>query len=188
MPLIDIKLNPTRTELRVFAALWALFFLMLGRMATWKPDALLIAACVTSTAWLVSLAFNKDFPRRVQLLGGLIPLTLAAIGTAERFGADPRLIEYTLWTIGGFGTLLALFIPSLAKSMYTGWMRAAVPLGWTFSHILLAAIYYLLFTPLGLLMRLRGHDPMQRRIDPAAASYWLARPPAPDPSRYFRQF
>lgn len=188
MPLIDIKTQPTRTELRVFSLLWLAFFFVLGRMALWKPHALLVAAAVTLTAWLVSLALNRDFPRRTQLLGVVIPLTLAAIGFAERLGTPPRLIEYTLWAIGAAGCLVSLLSSPAAKTLYTGWMRAAVPLGWTFSHILLAAIYYLLFTPLGLLMRARGHDPMQRRFDPTATTYWTARPKAPAPSRYFRQF
>ena len=188
MPLIDIKANPTRTELRVFALLWLVFFAMLGRMAMWKPHALLVAAAVTLTAWLGSLALNRDFPRRAQLLGVLIPLTLASIGLAERLGAPPQVIEYALWGMGAAGCLFALLSAAAAKSLYSGWMRAAVPLGWTFSHILLAAIYYLLFTPLGLLMRARGHDPMQRSIDRTATTYWTPRPKSPAPSRYFRQF
>ncbi len=188
MPLIDIKLNPTRAELRVFAVLWLVFFLLLGRMAMWKPQAILVAAGVTCTAWLVSLAFNLDFPRRVQFLGGLIPLALASIGLTERLGVPARPIEYALWGVGAAGCLTALVSPAAAKWLYTGWMRAAVPLGWTFSHLILGVIYVLVFTPIGVLMRARGHDPLNRRCDRAESSYWRNRPAAPEAARYFRQF
>jgi hypothetical protein len=38
-------------------------------------------------------------------------------------------------------------------------------------------------------MRLSGRDPMNRRFDPAARTYWRARtPPGPDPADLPRQF
>jgi hypothetical protein len=67
-------------------------------------------------------------------------------------------------------------------------MYAAYPIGWVMSHVLLGIIYYGLFTPVGRLMRLFGYDPMERRFDGAAASYWVEREPIRDPSSYFRQF
>ena len=57
------------------------------------------------------------------------------------------------------------------------------------SHVVLALVYYLVFVPIGLLMRLFGYDPMKRGFDPEAATYWTARDPkASEPKRYFRQF
>jgi ABC-type uncharacterized transport system permease subunit len=68
------------------------------------------------------------------------------------------------------------------------WMAAAFPLGWLIAHALLLAIYYLVVTPLGLLMRVVGHDPLQRTIARDASSYWIRRGPPRDVSSYFRQF
>jgi hypothetical protein len=67
-------------------------------------------------------------------------------------------------------------------------MLAALPIGWTISHLVLGAVYYLVLTPIGLVMRLLGRDPMQRRFDRSAKSYWIERTPRTDPSRHFRQF
>ena len=39
-----------------------------------------------------------------------------------------------------------------------GWMYAFLPLGMVMSFLLLAVIYFLVFTPLGLVMRLVGRD------------------------------
>jgi hypothetical protein len=52
--------------------------------------------------------------------------------------------------------------------------------------VLLALVYFLVFTPLRLLRGALGRDPLARRPDPAAASY--LRPLPPGPSRFDRQF
>jgi hypothetical protein len=40
----------------------------------------------------------------------------------------------------------------------------------------------------GLLFRLMGRDPLQRRLEPAAASYWQPREQVTDLRRYYRQY
>jgi hypothetical protein len=86
--------------------------------------------------------------------------------------------------IGGAG----LAVPALIKPVYLAWMAAAFPIGWTISHLLLGAIFYLLITPIGLLVRVFGHDPMHRKFEPDAESYWAKHHTGGDSSRYFRQF
>jgi hypothetical protein len=84
--------------------------------------------------------------------------------------------------------LVGLVQPRLIRPIYVAWMCAAFPIGWVVSHVLLAAVFYLLITPLGLLMRPSGRDKLKLHYDPSAASYWTRRPKPPEPSRYFRQF
>jgi len=81
-----------------------------------------------------------------------------------------------------------VFRPRLMRAVYVGWMVAVFPLGWLISHLLLAAIYYLVITPIGMLMRWCGYDPMQRRQDRQATTYWQARQENDDPQRYFKQY
>jgi hypothetical protein len=52
----------------------------------------------------------------------------------------------------------------------------------------LAMVYYGIFTPIGLGLRLMGRDPLRRRFDPQARSYWVDRRAPADVKRYFRQF
>ena len=56
------------------------------------------------------------------------------------------------------------------------------------NHVVLGFVYYLAVTPIGLIMRLVGYDPMKRRFDSSAESYWIARKPGRGPSSYFQQF
>ena len=75
------------------------------------------------------------------------------------------------WVVAGVLALWALLAPLSLKSVYYWWMRFGLVLGWISSRIVLSILFYLVFTPLGLLMRLRGHDPMRRGFDTGIASY-----------------
>lgn len=84
--------------------------------------------------------------------------------------------------------LVGYFQPGFLRPAYVLWMALALPIGWTVSHLMLLAMYYLLITPIGLLMRLFGYDPLERRLDRSAATYWTPHDPGADSARYFRQF
>lgn len=78
--------------------------------------------------------------------------------------------------------------PGLARRVYVGWMIAVFPIGWVVSHVILAVVFYGVFAPVGLVIRLCGYDPMKRRFDPEAKTYWIERTEQPKPEQYFRQF
>jgi hypothetical protein len=89
----------------------------------------------------------------------------------------------------GFGIFLSSFVShKLTRIMYLGLILVTFPIGWAISMILLTAFYFLLLTPLGLLFRLLGRDPLCRRFDPAAKSYWLTRRETDSLDRYFHQY
>ena len=76
----------------------------------------------------------------------------------------------------------------LTKMIYLGMILLTMPIGWVVSFILMAAFYYLLLTPLGLFFRLIGRDPLYRKFDPTAKSYWMSRRPPKGLEQYFHQF
>ena len=87
-------------------------------------------------------------------------------------------------TLGPVGLLR----PRALRPIFVGWMYAAFPVGWMVSHALLAVVFYLLFTPLGLVFRAIGRDPLTIRRSGTAQTYWRERPAVTDVARYFRQF
>jgi hypothetical protein len=185
--LIEVNKNPSSRDVRIFGLLWLLFFGLVGGVVLWKPQGLAGAATILGTAWLVSLIFNRE-NRLLQLLGVLLP-GLFAVSSASAGWVGPSRVAGSLWAIGAVGAVLIWIVPSAGRQLYVGWMLAAVPIGWTISHVVLAVVYYVVLTPIGLLMRLVGRDPMQRRLDRSGSgSYWIERPPRRDSSSYFRQF
>jgi hypothetical protein len=66
--------------------------------------------------------------------------------------------------------LLGLCAPRALGFAYGPWMRVARGLGWLNTQLLLGLTFYLVVTPVGLLMRLLGKDPLGKRR--GGASYW----------------
>jgi hypothetical protein len=52
----------------------------------------------------------------------------------------------------------------------------------------MALIFYLVVTPVAVIMRLVGRDPMERTFDRSAKTYWKPRRTDPSSTRYFRQY
>jgi hypothetical protein len=75
-----------------------------------------------------------------------------------------------------------LLRPAALRPLHRGWTALGLALGWFASRLVLAALFYGVVTPLGLLRRAtRG------RARPApAATYWTRR--APRPPRYDKMF
>lgn len=105
------------------------------------------------------------------------------------------------WHRGGDGTIaLAVWAAAAAAALagfaHLPWMRLifvgmsylAFPIGWVVSHLLLGAVYYLVLTPVGLIMKIAGRDPLERKLDRSASTYWVRLPEVRDTERYFRQF
>lgn len=70
--------------------------------------------------------------------------------------------------------LTAMLWPAGARGFYRAWMKAAVVLGYINSRIILSAVFFLIFTPVRVITRLLGRDPLNRRRK-AGSSYWIPR-------------
>jgi hypothetical protein len=83
--------------------------------------------------------------------------------------------------------LVGVVSPRAIRWVYSGWMVAVFPIGWTISRIILAALFYLVFTPVALVFRLIRRDALRLRPDDAS-SQWASKPRAASSDQYFRQF
>jgi hypothetical protein len=83
------------------------------------------------------------------------------------------------WFIGAacFFLICGFFFHAVLRPIYVGWMKFAFLLGWVNTRLVLGLFFYLVLTPVGLIMRLFGRDPLHRKFDRKAASYWEKRTP-----------
>src|SRR2546425_11823988 len=136
--MIDSTREPTRSDLRVFGLLSAVFFAAAGAVA------------------------------RFRFHG---PLSLAVV----------------IWGVGAVVTVAYAVLHPLRRPLYLSWMRLSSPLGWIVSHLAVAAVYYLVLTPIGLALRAVGRPPLRQRLERAAATYWTDCA-SRDVSSYFRTY
>ncbi len=89
-------------------------------------------------------------------------------------------------------SLAALTWKRALLPFYKVWMVIGGFLGFVNSHLLLALVFYVVFTPIGLVMRLFRRDPLERGFRNASnssESYWIRRETPLLPNEHFeRQF
>jgi len=84
------------------------------------------------------------------------------------------------WIVAAILATISLAIPSLLQPVYHWWMKLAHVLGWINTRILLSIVFFLIFLPVGAMLRLLGKDPMSRKLDKVKASYRVKSPNPPD--------
>jgi len=66
------------------------------------------------------------------------------------------------------------------------WMKFGELMHRVVSPVVLGVIFYGVFTPIGLVMRMAGRDSMKRKFKAAAPTYWIERDPPGPPAESFR--
>jgi hypothetical protein len=93
-----------------------------------------------------------------------------------------------LWGLGLLLLVPGALAPMLLRPVQRGWMRAAGVLGYVNTRIILGGFFYVVLTPVGLVIRL-FRDPLNLRFGDNSESTWVRRTSKPvDPARYERQF
>lgn len=85
--------------------------------------------------------------------------------------------------------ITSVSFPRCLKPIHWILMKISFAIGWVNTRILLFLIFYIVVTPIGLVMRLFGKDLLNQRIEREKLSYWIKREEAPfDKSRYEKLF
>ena len=114
---------------------------------------------------------------------------LALFGAIALFKFDSPPVARWLWIAAVVVPVVGWLVPAFMRLVFLGMSYLAWPIGFVVSHVVLALVYYLVLTPIGLLTRLFGYDSMKKSFDREAESYWFERSSeAPHPKHYFRQF
>jgi hypothetical protein len=84
---------------------------------------------------------------------------------------------------------LALLWTAPLRPLNRAWLKLGLLLSKIVSPVVMMVLFYATVTPVGVLMRWAGKDPLRLRRDAAATSYWIPRePPGPAPNSMKQQF
>jgi hypothetical protein len=78
--------------------------------------------------------------------------------------------------------------PRSVRLLFLALALLTLPIGLLVSNALLMLVYLVVLTPVAVVFRLVGRDALNRRFEPARASYWEVKTVPADPARYLRTF
>lgn len=83
---------------------------------------------------------------------------------------------------------LALLYPRALHLANCAWSRLGDVLGRVMNPIVLGVVFLAVVTPIALIMRVARRDPLRRRIERTAGSYWITRTDQPDAASWNHLF
>ena len=93
-----------------------------------------------------------------------------------------------LWSVAVLIRVCGFVRPEWLRPVFVGLTVATYPIGWVVSHTAIALLYYGMMTPIGIVFRLIGRDPLQRQFDRNLTTYWSPRELRRPGEQYFRQW
>ena len=78
-------------------------------------------------------------------------------------------------TFGVVLCVLGVVIPVILKPIYWIWMIFATILGWAMTRVILGLLYFIIITPIGLILRLFGKQFLELKWNHSHQSYWNMR-------------
>ena len=126
--------------------------------------------------------------RAEREFGWLVGGILLAIGLVALWRGRWGSVAPVVAGVGGLLVLAGSLSPRLLVQPRRAWMAMATVLGKVSTFLILLLIYYLVVTPLGVVMRLTGRDALGRRTR-GRESYWVPYPARQrDPKHYELMF
>jgi hypothetical protein len=111
-------------------------------------------------------ASNRSFGLVMSVVLAIVGCWPLVRGGSERWWA---LIAASLFFV------CALLLPDTLGPLNRVWTAFGLFLGKLVNPLVLSALFFLIFTPMALLMRAFGKDPLRLKFDPSAESYWIPR-------------
>jgi saxitoxin biosynthesis operon SxtJ-like protein len=137
------------------------------------------------------IAINRH-PSNRQLwwFAGLwLPLAGATAGRLLLWRAHTPRAAMAVWIATAIATAASLVNRAMARGVFVVLSYVTFPIGFFVSWIALALLYFVVVTPLAVVMRLIGRDPLSLSRNDTTSSYWRERDgETGDRSRAFRQF
>ena len=149
-----------------------------------------VSPLVASDRWARSLDAKPVKPPSMRVFGLVILIGFGLFGGLALWswrdsGTTWRLVVGTvLVSLAVVVFVWSLAAPKSLPPVYDAWMRFGQAIGAVVSTVLLTALYFIVFTLVGGLMRLFGTDPLERNLDRGAASYWRKHAPPSEPGDY----
>jgi len=135
---------------------------------------------------MIAIQWNPSTKQLRQFAGIWFPAFCALVGWSIGHKTGHWSEVEIGWVLAGVLSVGGLVLPVLIRPIFVGLILLTFPIGWVVSHLLLGLIFYGVVTPIGLILRISGHDPLQLK-KPSGNSVWKTSIGKTDATRYLRQ-
>ena len=143
----------------------------------------------------MGLNFREDLKRVEEIRGssddrnfGLVFATVFTVLSLWPLRAGGHVRARALGVAGVF-LLVALLRPALLHPLNRVWTILGLLLGRIVNPVVTAVLFFVVFTPAGLISRLLGKDPLRLKPAGETDTYWINRdPPGPQSETMEKQF
>ena len=117
------------------------------------------------------MAKLKAESHEIKKFGMGLTVLLCLIGGWQLYKGN---IDVYVWFFGfaGLVLILSFFVPIILKPLYKVTHTVGNAIGWVSTRILLSIIFYIIFAPIGIILKLIRKDLLDERLDKDAKSYW----------------
>jgi Saxitoxin biosynthesis operon protein SxtJ len=101
---------------------------------------------------------------------------LTVFGTIAFYRGSYRAVIY-FYSIAGIFLLFGLVMPTALAPVYRVWMGFAHVLSQINTTIILSLLFYIVLTPISLIMKLTQRDVLKKKFDRTSSTYWHSHKP-----------
>ncbi len=127
----------------------------------------------------------KSSKKELKSFGVTMAVILGAIGLVSFWRGGAHAVYWGAASVFFLGA--GLLAPAVLKPLQKAWLTLGLLMGALIAPVVLCAIYVLIVTPLGLVLRLSGKDLLDSKFPDNRDSYWIPHGPREKES-YEKQF
>ncbi len=116
-------------------------------------------------------------PAELKSFSLIFATVFAVVFVGVKFNYD----YYPVWSLVSAVLFLmaAFFLPSSVKWLYHIWQRFGRLISGVVSPLVMGILFFCVFTPMALVLKVMGKDLLNKKIDKTQSSYWLPREKQP---------
>jgi hypothetical protein len=118
---------------------------------------------------------NKQKEKQLKVFGYGLPLMLAFFGLRHGFKHSWDVLSFGLMFLALVVLGIALFNRPLLIKIFEAWMKVMGLFGAVVTAVILSIVYYLVFSVVSVILKLKGQDFMASQWNKEAKSYWIPK-------------
>ena len=143
-------------------------------------------------------AFHEDLSKRDDVKVGsersfgfvfAVVFTIVGLLPIITRADDEGVIRIWALVVAALFAIISMAKPQLLKPLNKLWFRFGLLLHKVMNPLIMGLMFFVVVSPIGIIMRILGKTPLKKDFDRDAESYWIPRdPPGPAPETMKRQF